>query len=468
MSSSHRNNHWNGHAFTNFHGSEREGLAVVDRRGMIKAGLAGMAGLSLPGLLRARDHAKRNGKSVGGNKSVILLWMCGGPSHIDTLDPKPDQPDNNRGPFDTIPTTHAGIRICEHLPKYAKLTDKLTIIRSVDCRGSSHQPNQVMQTGNLAAAPRVNREGRLYPAIGSIVSKLRGPNHPDLPANVVLNMNDRSHFAWGGWLGKEYDPLVGDNAGKLFDLTKGLSVDRLDNRKKLSDKLEAVRRNLDQSGDMSALDEFGQKAYDLLTGQKARTAFDLTNEPKKIIERYGDHSWAQKTLLARRLVEAGVSFVTIDLSNHRASGTWDTHGDKFPPYGGIESGLKPLLPVFDHVFTTLVTDLDERGLLDEVLVIAMGEFGRTPQMGTQGSPDGRNHWPQIASMTIAGGGFRHGQVIGASSSDGGEIKERPVTPGDLSATIYHHFGIPLDSTYEDHRNRPRYILEEGQPLPELI
>jgi hypothetical protein len=206
----------------------------------------------------------------------------------------------------------------------------------------------------------------------------------------------------------------------------------------------------------------------LITGQKARTAFDLTNEPKKIIERYGDHSWAQKALLARRLVEAGVSFVTIDLSNHRASGTWDTHGDKFPPYGGIESGLKPLLPVFDHIFTTLVTDLDERGLLDEVLVIAMGEFGRTPQMGTQGSPDGRNHWPQIASMILAGGGFRHGQVIGASSSDGGEIKERPVNPGDLTATVYHHFGIPLDSTYEDHRSRPHYILEEGQPLPELI
>jgi hypothetical protein len=235
MWSSHRNNHGKGHAFTNFHGSEREGLAVVDRRGMIKAGLAGMASLSLPDLLRARDLAKRNGRSLGGNKSVILLWMCGGPSHIDTLDPKPDQPDNNRGPFSTIPTTHPGVRVCEHLPKYAKHTDGLTIIRSVDCRGSNHQPNQVMQTGNLAAGPRVNREGRMYPAISSIVSKFHGPNHPALPGDVVLNLNGRSHCAWGGWLGKEYDSLVGDNAGKLFDLAKGLSVDRLDNRKTLSD-----------------------------------------------------------------------------------------------------------------------------------------------------------------------------------------------------------------------------------------
>ena len=468
MLTPHHNEHFSGHAFSNFHGSDREGLAVVDRRGMLKAGLAGMAGLSLPTLLKARAESKRQGRVMGGNKAVILLWMCGGPSHIDTLDPKPDQPDVNRGPFDTIPTTHPGIRVCEHLPKYAKLTNKLTLIRSVDCRGSNHQPNQVMQTGNLAAGPRVNREGKMYPSIGSIVSKFHGPNHLGLPANVALNLNDRTHFAWGGWLGKEHDPLVGDNAAKMFDLTKGLTIDRLDDRRSLSRKLEGVRRNLDQNGDMSALDEFGQQALDLLTGQRARKAFDLSNEPQKFIDRHGDHSWAQKALLARRLVEAGVAFVTIDLSNHKASGTWDTHGEKFPPYGGIESGLKPLLPVFDHVFTTLVTDLEERGLLDEVLVIAMGEFGRAPIMGTQGSPDGRNHWPQVASMTLAGGGFRHGQVIGASSSDGGEIKERPVTPGDLAATVYHHFGIPLDTTYEDHLKRPRFIVEHGKPLPELI
>jgi Protein of unknown function (DUF1501) len=162
----------------------------------------------------------------------------------------------------------------------------------------------------------------------------------------------------------------------------------------------------------------------------------------RIVERYGSHDWARQALLARRLVERGVSFVTIDLSNHSASGTWDTHGDNIPPYGGIWNGLRPLLPVFDHLITTLVGDLGERGLLDDVLVLAMGEFGRTPRLGTQDSTDGRDHWPYVMSMAMAGGGLRHGQVIGASSRDGGEIAERPVTPGDLAATIYQHLDVP--------------------------
>ena len=462
--------HSHANAFTDFHGSTREGLAVTDRRGMLKAGLAGMAGLSLPGLLQARAQARRSGKSMGGHKSVILLWMCGGPSHIDTLDPKPHLPQNKRGPFSTIPTTLPGVHVCEHLPKYAKLTDKLTIIRSVDARGSSHQPNQVMQTGNRAAAPRTNREGTLYPAIGSVVAKLHGANQPGLPPNVNLNLRDRTHFAWGGWLGKKHDPFVGDDVTKLFHLPKNVTVDRLDNRLALSGSIDRLRRGLDQNGDIEALDAYGQQAYDLVAGPRAREAFDLTREPQKMRDLYGKHEWAQKALLARRLVEAGVAFVTIDLSNHRSSGTWDTHGDKKDAvYGGIVSGLKPLLPVFDHLYSTLINDLSERGLLDEVLVIAMGEFGRTPIIGTQnGYTGGRNHWPSVMSMTLAGGGFKHGQVIGSSDKDGGNPHDRPVTPGDLAATIYHHFGVPLDSTYEDHRSRPRYIVVDGKPLRELI
>ena len=163
-----------------------------------------------------------------------------------------------------------------------------------------------------------------------------------------------------------------------------------------------------------------------------------------------------------------MSFVTIDLSNHSSSGTWDTHGDNIPPYGGIWKGLRPLLPVFDHLFTTLVSDLAERGLLDDTLVIAMGEFGRTPKIGTQDSTDGRDHWPVVMSMVMAGGGFHHGQGIGATERDGGAIKERPVTPGDIAATIYHHMGVPLDATYLDHQGRPRYIVENGEPIRELI
>jgi uncharacterized protein (DUF1501 family) len=167
------------------------------------------------------------------------------------------------------------------------------------------------------------------------------------------------------------------------------------------------------------------------------------------------------------LVESGVAFVTIDLSYHTASGTWDNHGDNVPPYGGISRGLGPLLPLFDHLLTTLVSDLEERGLLDDTLVIAMGEFGRTPRIGTQGSTDGRDHWPVVMSMALAGGGMRHGQVIGATESDGGAIHVRPVTPGDLAATIYRHFGIPLDATYIDPKGRPRFVIENGAPIHEL-
>ena len=219
---------------------------------------------------------------------------------------------------------------------------------------------------------------------------------------------------------------------------------------------------------MAAVDRFEQQAVDIVVGRQAREAFDISREPEAVRERYGSHDWCQQALLARRLVEAGVSFVTIDLSNHGASGTWDTHGDNIPPYGGIWNGLRPLLPVFDHLLTTLVGDLGERGLLDDVLVLAMGEFGRTPKLGTQGSTDGRDHWPVVMSMTLAGGGLRHGQVIGSSERDGGAIKERPVTPGDLAATIYRHMGVPLDGTYLDVRGRPRYYIDRGEPIRELF
>jgi hypothetical protein len=232
--------------------------------------------------------------------------------------------------------------------------------------------------------------------------------------------------------------------------------------------MDGLRADIDASGMMGAMDAFGQKAFDIVAGGRAQEAFDLEQEPRKVRDRYGDHDWAKQALLARRLIERGSSFVTIDLSNHGASGTWDNHGDNIPPYGGIWNGLRPLLPVFDHVITTLVSDLRERGMLDDTLVIAMGEFGRTPNLGTQGSTDGRNHWPVVMSMCMAGGGFRHGQVIGASTKDGSEISERPVTPSDLAATIYHHMGVPLDATYNDHQGRPNFIIDGGRPLAELV
>jgi Protein of unknown function (DUF1501) len=474
------------HAFENFYGRDREGLALVSRRGMLKAGLAGIAGLTLPDLLEARLHAADSGEAMKSRRSVILLWMAGGPSHIDTLDPKPDRPYQNRGPFGVISTKLPGVLVCEHLPQLAAMLDQFTIIRSVDARHSNHEPNTVMQTANNEAEPRTNPEADKYPGIASLTAKLHGANHPGMPANVAF-MKSRSHLAFGGYLGKQYDPflanqaarlpvydLVGGDTGRtsggdLFQLPLGLTSERIHTRRALLEDFDRLRRDLDQSGTMAGLNASGRQAVDLVLGRRAQEAFDIEREEPAIRERYGRHLWCQQALLARRLVEAGVAFVTIDLSYHTASGTWDTHGDNIPPYGGIARGLAPLLPLFDRLITTLVADLGERGLLGDVLVIAMGEFGRTPQMGTQDSTDGRNHWPAIMSMLLAGGGLKHGQVIGASGPDGGAIKERAVTPQDLAATIYRHMDVPLDAVYLDHRGRPRPIVDHnGQPIRELF
>ena len=442
----------------------RDGVVVRSRRSVLKASLAGLGGLTLPGLMKLRAE----GVTKSSGKSVILVWMTGGPSHIDTWDPKSNMPREIRGPFKTIPTKLPGTHICEYLPKQAAMLDKFTIIRSVDCRFSNHEPNMVMQTANLANEPRTNPKARLYPAFGSIIAKHHGPNHPAMPPYVALNLKTKDHIALGGYLGSQYDPFDGNTATKAFKMPVGLTMDRLESRHTLSRQMDGLRSEIDSSGMMNALDSFSQRAFDIVAGGRAQEAFDISREPKKVLDRYGEHDWAKQALLARRLVERGSSFVTIDLSNHSASGTWDNHGDNIPPYGGIWNGLRPLLPVFDHVITTLVSDLGGRGMLDDVLVIAMGEFGRTPTLGTQGSTDGRNHWPYVMSMCMAGGGFRHGQVIGASSRDGGEIAERPVTPSDLAATIYHHMGVPLNTTYLDHQGRPNYIVDGSEPLKELI
>jgi hypothetical protein len=475
---SHRHSHR--HAFTALGAREREGLVVATRRNLLKASLAGLAGLTLPRVLRARAEG-----SAARGRAVILLWMAGGPSHIDTWDPKPGRPLANRGPFGVIPTRLPGVLVCEHLPKQATMLDKFAIVRSVDATFSNHEPNKVFQTANRDAEPRINPGAESYPAIGSIVAKHHGSNAEGMPPYVTFQTS-RTHIGYAGDLGPRYDPFLANRAARLpiytnvgadtgrstdadfFALSAGLTHDRLHERRSLLGQLDDLRRSLDRSPAVRAMDGYSLQAVDLLTGRRVRDAFDLSREPARARERYGPHLWCQQALLARRLVEAGSAFVTLDLSYHPASGTWDNHGDNIPPYGGISKGLKPLLPLFDHLITTLVSDLDERGLLDEVLVIAMGEFGRTPTMGTQGSTDGRDHWPVVMSLALAGGGLRHGQVIGSTERDGGHIKDRPVTPGDLAATIYRHMGVPMDTTYVDGTGRPRYVVEHGEPIAELF
>jgi len=458
----------------------REGLVIPSRRNFLKASMAGLGGLSLPGLLASEARAAP-GKASG--KSVILLWMAGGPSHIDTLDPKPGRPRENRGPFGVIRTRLPGVQVCEHLPLLAAGLDRFSIVRSLDARGSNHEPNTVFQTGNVLAEARTNPQSVHYPAIGAHVSNLHGPNHPLMPAYAAF-MKSRSHLAFGGYLGKGHDPFLAnaaaslpvyDSVGKdlgqlsqpaLFQLPANLSHERLADRHDLTNRLNALRRQVEPAA--AGLDTHTRQALELLTGRRMQQALDLHQEPIATRDRYGKHLWCQQALLARRMVEAGVSFITLDLSYHTASGTWDTHGDNIPPYGGIEKGLKPLLPLFDHLITTLVDDLSQRGLLDQVLVVALGEFGRSPRIGTQDSTDGRDHWPIVASMLLAGGGLKHGQVIGSTDPDGGQIATRPVFAADLAATLYRHLGVPLDAEYIDGTGRPVPIVYNGSPIHELF
>lgn len=336
------------HAFLDFNAQALEGLRVVSRRGVLKASLAGVAGLSLPALLQSRATAAEEGRAPGSRKSVILLWMAGGPSHIDTWDPKPGRPLENRGPFGTISTALPGVALCEHLPKQAAMLDKFTIIRSVDARFSNHEPNKVFQTANLAAEPRVNPESDMYPCIASAVARFRGPNHPAMPPYVAF-MKSTSHIGFAGYLGKQFDPFIGDEAadlpaydyvgkytgrkppGRVFQLPAGLTHERIFDRRSLLGEFDRLRCGVDRSGSMAAMDDYGRQAVELVLGGQARDAFDLSREPAEWHQRYGNHVWCQQALLARRLVEAGVSFVTIDMSYHPASGTWDTHGDNIPP-----------------------------------------------------------------------------------------------------------------------------------------
>ena len=477
-----RTQHQHSHAFGMMNPYEREGLVIGSRRNMLKASLAGLCGLSFPDVLRhqAQAGATNRPERRHRNKAVILLWMTGGPSQIDTWDPKPDRPLQNRGPFGVIQSRLPGVLFCEHLPKMASMLDRCTIIRSVDATRSNHEPNRVFQTGHLDAEPRLDPSALMSPAIGSVVAKYSSANRSGMPPYVAFQTS-KTHVANGGYLGRQFDPFIANRATALpiltdvgvdtgrntqaefFKLPGGLTQERLRSRRSLLEDLDRLRGQIDRSAAIDVMDRHAQAAVELLVGRRAHETFDLSREPARVRDRYGKHLWCQQALLARRMVEAGVSFVTIDLSYHASSGTWDTHGDNIPPYGGISKGLKPLLPLFDHLFTTLVADLDERGLLDDVLVIAMGEFGRTPMMGTQGSTDGRDHWAVVMSMALAGGGFRHGQVIGATEADGGYIKDRPVTPGDLAATIYHHMGsagsmrpIPTE------QGRPRFIVEHGK------
>jgi hypothetical protein len=418
-----------------------------------------LAGLSLPALFRQQAFAAAAGNAKR-KTSVILFWLSGGPSHIDMWDPKPEAPSEIRGPFGHIPTKLPGVHVCEHLPLTARLMDKLTIIRSVDCSASDHTPI-TMQAGNpLARRTNDGRDGGGYPSMGSIAEKFRGSNAPGIPGYVALADSMISDIWGAGHMGNRYNPVSGkDLAGRLA-LVEGLTVDRLGDRRALAEQLDDWKRSVDGNEQIASADQYTQQAYEVLMTGRAQRAFNLDEESPATRDAYGRDSLGEKALLARRLVEAGSTFVTV-------SGAWgyfDHHGDTVK-WGGIKKGLTPLLPTVDRTLHAIVTDLEARRLLDSTLILMMGEFGRGPVINKDA---GRDHWQRVMSMVMAGGGLRHGQVIGSTDSKGYDIASRRVGPSDLAATVFHHLGIDPNADWIDPQGRPRPIVTEGGAVIEEL
>lgn len=435
-------------------------IRVGSRRWFLQTGAAGLAGLSLPGLLQTQAKAGTTPSPSADRKSVILFWLSGGPSHIDMWDPKPDAPAEIRGPYRSISTCLPGVAVCEHLPLQAKLMDKMSIIRSVDCSASNHTPI-TMQAGN-ALAQRTNdgNDGGGYPSMGSVAAKFRGPNDPAMPAFVGL-ADSWAADVWGaGHMGSQFEPIKGKELPGRLSPPEGISVDRLQNRDVLRNEFDRMRRSLDRQQAMDHTDRYQQMAYDMVLSGKTEKAFDISEESDATRDAYGRTSIGEKGLLARRLVEAGSTFVLV-------SGAWgyfDHHGDEVR-WGGIEKGLTPLLPRVDQVMYALNNDLEQRGLLDSTLVLMMGEFGRSPVMT---KTLGRGHWTNAMSMLVAGGGLPCGQVIGSTDSRGYGIASGRVYPADLAATTFKHLGIDLNSHWVDAQGRPIPIITEGgRPIPRL-
>ncbi len=434
------------------------GIHVGSRRWFLQAGLTSVAGLSLASVLRLQAA---NPSSQRDPKSVILFWLSGGPSQIDTWDPKPDAPPEIRGPYQSIATSVPGVRFSEHLPRQAKMMHKFTVIRSVDCSSSDHTPI-TLQAGNPYARRTNNgQDGGGFPSMGSVAAKFHGPNAPAMPAFVGLADSWKADIWGAGHLGHNFEPVKGNELPGRLSLTAGVDLPRLQDRSSLRQQFDTMQKEMDSEAQMQSVDRYAGMAMDMVVSQAVRQAFDLNRESDKVRESYGRTSIGEKALLARRLVEAGTTFVTV-------SGRWgyfDHHGDNVPPWGGIQKGLTPILPTIDRTLTALIEDLETRGLLDSTLILMLGEFGRSPVLTKDA---GREHWLPVMSMLMAGGGLNHGQVIGSTDSKGGTIKSRKVIPSDLAATVFQHLGIPLDTNWLNPQGRPIPIIaDNGRPLTEL-
>lgn len=429
----------------NFFGPMRKCRGTLSRRDVLQVGGLSFAGLTLADVLRLRaSAAPSSARGAERAKSVILIWMRGGPSHIDSFDMKPNAPAEVRGEFHPIPTNISGIQICEHTPLLAGITDKLAIVRGIQSNDlGDHTPHYII-TGSPDRGKR--------PAFGAIVSHLQ-PRTDGLPPYVSLMYKPPGLYDNEGpvYLGPSHRPFVPRSEGLAnLSLAKGISLDRLSDRRQLLREFDARNRELDRSDVISGLDAFTHRALEMVTSPKARDAFDVSQEPAETHARYG--KFCENFLIARRLVEAGISVVTLKV------GDWDTHEKNF-------RDMREQLPQLDRGFHALVTDLHERGLDKDVAVVLWGEFGRAPRISRG---DGRDHWPEAGAAVLAGGGFRVGQVIGETDSHGGRSKVRPYTPGNVLANLYRHLGIDPATTILDHSRRPMPLLDDRNVVRELV
>ena len=453
----------------------------VSRRTFFQAGIGGVVGLGLPTFLQSQAHAAPAVSSKE-DPAVIFIWLPGGPPHLEMYDMKPQAPAEFRGAFHPIPTKIPGIEVCEHLPLHAQIADKFTLIRSFSHNFSDHGGgHKRFMTGRDPLLPVgfVND----YPAVPSMVSKVVEGKNPDIPCYVNGTDGGRDGidvFSFGSaYLGPSTHPftVVGNPAAADFQL-RNLELQqamqgRLDDRKKLLTCLDNLSHSVDRFGTMDAMDSFNQRAINLLTSDKAKKAFDLTLEPEAVRNKYGMHQYGQRALMARRLVEAGVTWVTMVWENPIPPGkdyppgviyNWDSHAVN----GHIFDDALYRFPHYDRAVHALIEDLYERGLDKRVLLIVTGEFGRTPRLSYFNGQPGRDHWPQAMSLLVSGGGMKMGQVIGSTNSRGEVPKDRPMSPNNLWATVLKHLGIDQHRAFPDHRGRPMPILPHGEPIPELL
>jgi hypothetical protein len=441
------------------------------RREFLRLGTLALGGLQLPDLLAAREQAVRSDPET----SVILFWMWGGPSQYETWDPKPDAPDTIRGPFKPISSGVPGMDFCEVFPLQAKLADKVALIRSLHHKMSAHNDGSIeVLTGKTPPVPDLTSTNFSdHPDFGMIASRVKGfrpdgiPRYVGIPKQPFMTRPNylgvaHSAFATG-------DPsLPGFRPGALT-LDAGLNASRLDDRRGLLSQFDALRRGHDSSPHTSA-DPFRDSAFQMLTSPKVADAFDISKEDPRLRDRYGRHLWGQATLLARRLAEAGSSVITIDalaptLSDRYFS--WDDHINPMTRWD-LADAMRYRAPFMDQALSALIEDVFARGLDKKILIVAAGEFGRTPKVVRNSGLIGRDHWPDAMSALVSGGGLRMGQVIGSTDRQGAYPAERPLTPKDLLATIYRHLGIDHTTVFSDATARPVPILGEGEPIRELI